>query len=137
MAQAGNLATYLVTNSLLHPAFKDTPVRQNMSFGGTVDDPTTAYTIAYRTEALVVKLQTAAYEQAKRLIRLTKDVIEQLTTELLESPGEELEGDRIVEVINANITDFDERWVSEQPQEEEDTAQVRLSPYLSLTHACS
>lgn len=97
---AGDMATWLVTHSQMHPAFSDLAVMYDMTMGG-YEDPTTQGT-ASRFEALILQLQTAAYDQAKRLIRQRKAAIEQLAGELTGDPQETVQGRRIVEVIETS-----------------------------------
>lgn len=52
---AGDMATWLVAHSQMHPAFSDLPVMYDMSMGG-FEDPTTRNT-ASRFEALILQLQ--------------------------------------------------------------------------------
>lgn len=99
VSMAGDMATWLVMHSQMHPAFSDLPVMYGMNMGG-FDDPTTRNT-ASRFEHLILQLQTAAYDQAKRLIRQRKAVLEQLAKELTDDPLETVQGKRIVEVIEA------------------------------------
>ena len=84
----------------MHPAFSDLAVKYDMTMGG-YEDPTTRNT-ARRFEALILQLQTAAYDQAKRLIRQRKSAIEQLAGELMGDPQETVQGRRIVEVIETS-----------------------------------
>ena len=97
VSMAGDMATWLVARSHMHPAFSDLPVMYGMRMGGH-DDPTTRNTPG-RFEALILQLQTAAYDQAKRVIRQRKVAIEKLAQELIGDPQETVEGQRIVEVI--------------------------------------
>ncbi len=97
VSMAGDMATWLVARSHMHPAFSDLPVMYGMRMGGH-DDPTTRNTPG-RFEHLILQLQTAAYDQAKRVIRQRKAAIEKLAQELIGDPQETVEGQRIVEVI--------------------------------------
>ena len=85
--------------SLLHPRLRDKNVMYDMDMGGH-DDPTTRNT-ASRFEHLILQLQTAAYDQAKRLIRQRKAAIERLAQELTEDPQETVQGQRIIEIIES------------------------------------
>ncbi len=97
VSMAGDMATWLVAHSQMHPAFSDSAVMYGMNMGG-YDDPTTRNT-ASRFEHLILQLQTAAYDQAKRLIRQRKAAIEQLAQELTDDPQETVQGHRIVAII--------------------------------------
>lgn len=55
VSMAGDMATWLVTHSQMHPAFSDSPVMYDMNMGG-YEDPTTRNT-AGRFEALILELQ--------------------------------------------------------------------------------
>lgn len=55
VSMAGDMATWLVAHSQMHPAFSDLPVMYDMSMGG-FEDPTTRNT-ASRFEALILQLQ--------------------------------------------------------------------------------
>ena len=100
VSMAGDMATWLVAHSQMHPAFSDSGVMYDMSMGG-FEDPTTRNT-AGRFEQLILELQTAAYDQAKRLIRQRRAAIEQLANELTSDSQETVQGRRIVEVIETS-----------------------------------
>ncbi|KAL3137049.1 hypothetical protein ABBQ32_006634 [Trebouxia sp. C0010 RCD-2024] len=106
VSMAGDMATWLVTHSQMHPAFSDSPVMYDMNMGG-YEDPTTRNT-AGRFEALILELQVAAYDQAKHLVWQRKAAIEQLAAELTSDPQETVQGQRIVEVIETTaVADAD------------------------------
>lgn len=94
---AGDMATWLVKHSQLHPAFRDLPVVYGMNMGGGIDPTTQGST--RRFEGLILQLQKAAYEQAKHLVRQQRTAIEKLAAELTGNSQETLQGPRIVEVL--------------------------------------
>lgn len=59
VSMAGDMATWLVTHSQMHPAFSDSPVMYDMNMGG-YRDPTTRNT-AGRFEGLILELQVCCF----------------------------------------------------------------------------
>lgn len=141
---AGDMATWLVARSHMHPAFSSLPVMYGMSMGG-YDDPTTRNT-ASRFEHLILQLQTAAYDQAKRLIRQRKAAIELLAQELTRDPQETVQGQRIIEIIETTpvaepeLSPSNGAWSEmQQPTADAEVSASRKSFHVcnSLTGLCS
>lgn len=55
VSMAGDMATWLVAHSQMHPSFSELPVMYDMTMGG-FEDPTTRNT-ASRFEGLILQLQ--------------------------------------------------------------------------------
>lgn len=97
VSKAGELARWIVIDSKLHPASRDSPVLSNMKMGGR-KDPTTAWADTQHDETILA-LQMGAYRRACKLVYQRKSVIDTVAKELCENLNETVSGSRIVELL--------------------------------------
>lgn len=97
VSKAGELAKWIVVDSMLHPASRDSPVLLNMKMGGR-KDPTTAWADTQHDDSILA-LQMGAYRRACKLVYQRKSVIETIAKELCENSNEKVSGARIVELL--------------------------------------
>jgi len=99
ISKAGELAHWLVRQSTLHPAFRDSALHYSMIMGGETDPTTAGMALAF--EGLVVDLQREAYETALDLVRSRRDVIERVAEELCRRPNATVEGSFVIELLKS------------------------------------
>lgn len=99
IAKAGALATWLVVDSKLYPATRDSAMATNMYMGGE-QDPTTKWEDTSHDEN-ILKLQKTAYARAWKLVHQRRSVIETVAKELCTSVDETVSGERLVELLES------------------------------------
>lgn len=98
IAKAGELATWLVAYSKLHPLFRD-GFMYNKTMGGRRDP--TVQGSAVRFAPYIRRMQDHAYRQALELVKARRPVIEAVAEEMYTSSNETVSGARIIELLDS------------------------------------
>jgi len=113
ISKAGALAKWLVVDSKLHPASRNSLMMTNM-FMGDKSDPTTSWEDTEH-DSLIMALQEGAYSRAWKLVNERRQVIETVAEELCSNNDETVSGERLVELLeNTPITPYEDNAESEQ-----------------------
>lgn len=123
ISKAGELAKWIVIDSKLHPANRDSPLLVNMNMGGQ-RDPTTKW-LDTKHDDSIMALQKGAYRRARKLVFQRKAVIERVAQELCENPDETVLGSRIIELLQT--TPLGEVPAEELADEAEEAAALRAA----------
>ena len=97
MSEAGNLAKFLVTGSMLFPAYRTIAMSYDLVIGGE-DDPT-VQNAHPEQEAYILQLLQAAHAKARRLVTERRSAIEAIAEEMCGTSDDTISGSRIVELI--------------------------------------
>ena len=97
VAEAGTLAKFLVTGSMLFPAYRTTAMSYDLIIGGK-DDPT-VQNAHPEQEAYILQLMQAAHDKARRLVTERRSAIEAVANEMCGTSDDTISGSRIVELV--------------------------------------
>lgn len=97
VAEAGTLAKFLVTGSMLFPAYRTTAMSYDLVIGEK-DDPT-VQNAHPEQEAYILQLMQAAHAKARRLVTERRSAIEAVANEMCGTSDDTISGSRIVELI--------------------------------------
>lgn len=118
VSEAGLLAKFLVTGSMLFPAYRETAMAYDLLIANE-DDPT-VMGARPEQEAYILQLMRAAHDKAKRLVLERRSAIERVAKEICESSDDTISGTRIVQIIES----------APMQQEPKEDASVRFSDNL-------
>uniref|UniRef100_A0A1D2AAW6 AAA+ ATPase domain-containing protein n=1 Tax=Auxenochlorella protothecoides TaxID=3075 RepID=A0A1D2AAW6_AUXPR len=119
---ASELARWLVVDSTLHPDYRNTVLRSNMTLGG-YPDPTTEWMDELHDDAILA-LQEAAHERAVLLVRQRRPVIEAVARELCDAADETVPAARILDLLTATPLAVPQRVTARQEEHRAVAARV-------------
>lgn len=110
VSEASVLAKFLVTSSMLFPAYRATAMSYDLQIG-TSEDPTTKDAHGEQ-EVYILQLLRAAHDKARRIVTERRHAIEKVAAEMCRGSDDTISGAKIVEIIEST-------GVQEQPARQE------------------